>query len=134
MKKVAFVCVGNAFRSQIAEAFLKRLAGDRLCVISGGTRPVSHIDSNAVQVMREKDIDISGNKPKAIQPSALKDFDYVITMGCGEDDICPANFSGKTIDWDLPDPKGKDVEFARRVRDEIEERVRRLLKEMDRNP
>jgi len=134
MRRIAFVCVGNAFRSQVAEAFLKHLAGHRFHVISGGTRPASQIDANAVKVMKEKGIDISGNKPRAISRSTLKGFDYVITMGCGEDDVCPANFSGKTIDWNLPDPKGRDIEFARKVRDEIEERVRRLLEEVDRNP
>jgi len=130
MVKVAFVCVENSFRSQIAAAFARQLGGRDLIVLSGGTRPAAKVHEDAVAVMRERGIDISHETPRTITPAELADCDYVITMGCSADDVCPANFTGKARDWALPDPKGKDLAFARGIRDEIERRVRELLEEI----
>lgn len=130
MTKIAFVCVENAFRSQIAAAFARRFGGKDLVVLSGGTRPAAKVHEDAVALMRERGIDLSRETPRAITPAELADCDYVITMGCSADDVCPADFTGKARDWALPDPKGKGLPFGRHVRDEIERRVRELLKEI----
>ncbi|MCR4405029.1 MAG: arsenate reductase ArsC [Candidatus Acetothermia bacterium] len=132
-KRIIFVCIENACRSQMAAAFARQLArelGLELEVASGGTKPVERVDDRAIQVMREKGIDISGERPRAIDPRELRDFDYIITMGCGAEGVCPAGFTGRTRDWGIPDPKGKSLEFYHAVRDEIEQKVRELIEEV----
>ena len=126
MKTVLFVCVGNAGRSQMAEAFFSRLADGKARAISAGTRPADAVDPKAIDVMREVGIDISGNKPKALTMEMLEQADRVITMGCGVEGVCPASFV-ETEDWQLEDPKGKPIEEVRRIRDEIKTKVLRLL-------
>lgn len=126
MKTVLFVCVGNAGRSQMAEAFFSRLADGKARAISAGTRPADAVDPKAIEVMREAGIDISGNKPKALTMEVLEQANRVITMGCGVEGVCPASFV-ETEDWQLEDPKGKPIEEVRRIRDEIKTKVLRLL-------
>jgi protein-tyrosine-phosphatase len=126
VKTVLFVCVGNAGRSQMAEAFFNQAAGGKAVAISAGTRPASAVDPKAMEVMREVGIDISGNKPKALTMEMLEQADRVVTMGCGVEGVCPASFVD-TEDWQLEDPKGKPIETVRRIRDEIKTRVLRLL-------
>ena len=126
MKTVLFVCVGNAGRSQMAEAFFNQAAGGKARAVSAGTKPASGVDPRTVEVMREVGIDISGNKPKALTMEMLEQADRVITMGCGVEGVCPASFV-QTEDWQLEDPKGKPIEEVRRIRDEIRARVLRLL-------
>lgn len=128
--KVAFVCVENAGRSQMATAFAPRMAGEGVTIISGGTRPAPRVNPTVEKAMREKGIDVSREKPKAIIPEELADADYVITMGCAAGDVCPATFRGDVRDWALADPKGKSLEEVRRIRDEIEGRVRVLMSEI----
>ncbi len=126
---VLFVCVHNAGRSQMAAGLLSKLAGDRVAVRTAGSEPAGQINPVAVQVMSEKGIDLSREQPKLLTTDAVQTADVVITMGCG--DACPI-FPGKRYeDWDLEDPAGKDVETTRRIRDEIELRVRALLDELD---
>jgi arsenate reductase len=126
MKTVLFVCVGNAGRSQMAEAFFNRLAGGKARAVSAGTKPASAVDHKAVEVMREAGIDISRNKPKALTMEMLEQADRVITMGCRAEGVCPASFV-ETEDWQLEDPKGKPIEEVRRIRDEIRARVLSML-------
>jgi arsenate reductase len=130
--KIAFVCIGNAGRSQMAAAFARRLAPRGIAILSGGTRPEAEVNPVVVQAMKERGIDISRERPRAITPRELEDADYVITMGCSAEDICPAAFRGDARDWGLPDPKGKSLEEVRGIRDEIEGRVRALLEEVRR--
>ena len=126
---VLFVCVHNAGRSQMAAGFLNHLAGDRIEVLSAGTEPKERINPGAIEAMAEVGIDISTNQPKVLTESAVKESDYVITMGCG--DTCPY-FPGKTyLDWPLDDPAGKDIEAIRPIRDEIRRKVEELINEMD---
>lgn len=132
-KRIIFVCVENACRSQMAAGFARRLArelGLELEVASAGTKPAERVDQRAVQVMKEKGIDISFERPRAIDPEELRSFDYIITMGCGAEGVCPADFTGRARDWGVEDPKGKSLEIYRRVRDEIEHKVRELIKEV----
>jgi len=123
---VIFVCVGNAGRSQMAEAFFNQAAGGEAMAISAGTRPASAVDPRTIEVMREVGIDISGNKPKALTMEMLEQSDRVVTMGCGVEGVCPASFV-QTEDWRLEDPKGKPIEEVRRIRDEIRAKVLKLL-------
>jgi arsenate reductase len=123
---VLFVCVGNAGRSQMAEAFFNQAARGQARAISAGTRPADAVDLQTIEVMREAGIDISGNKPKALTMEMLEQADRVVTMGCGVEGVCPASFV-ETEDWHLEDPRGKPLEEVRRIRDEIESRVMRLL-------
>ena len=125
---VLFVCVHNAGRSQMAAGFLEHLAGEKVNVYSAGSAPKDSINPVAVEAMREKGIDISGRSPKVLTTESVQASDVVITMGCG--DACPF-FPGKRYeDWVLDDPAGKGIEDVRRIRDEIEARVKSLLQDL----
>jgi arsenate reductase (thioredoxin) len=130
MKKVLFICVHNAGRSQIAEAFFNKLAGGKVVAISAGSKPADNVNPAAIQAMSEAGIDISQKIPRLLTPEMMDGIDRVITMGCGEDTACPASWV-KTEDWELEDPAGKSVSEVRKIRDEIERRVKLLLKELD---
>ena len=126
---VLFVCVHNAGRSQMAAGYLQALAGDRVTVLSAGTQPKDQINPVAVEVMAEEGIDIAGNAPKVLTTESVRDSDYVITMGCGDE--CPF-FPGKTyLDWQLDDPAGQDTQTVRRIRDDIRGRVLALIADID---
>ncbi len=125
---VLFVCVHNAGRSQMAAGFMRELGGDRVEVLSAGSEPKASINPVAVAAMQEVGIDISNQEPKILTTDAVFESDAVITMGCG--DACPI-FPGKRYeDWVLEDPAGQDIEFVRRVRDDIKSRVEALLSEI----
>jgi protein-tyrosine-phosphatase len=125
---VFFVCIHNAGRSQMAAGFLKRLAGDRVEVLSAGSEPASKVNPIAVQAMSEVGIDVSREQPKLLQVAAVKEADVVITMGCG--DACPV-FPGKRYeDWDLTDPAGRPIEQVRVIRDQIKSRVESLVADL----
>jgi arsenate reductase len=112
----------------MAAALLTKLAGDRLEVRSAGSEPGDQVNPAAVEAMAELGIDISAELPKLLETDAVREADAVVTMGCG--DTCPV-FPGKRYeDWELEDPAGKDVETVRRIRDDIEGRVRRLADEL----
>jgi arsenate reductase len=125
---VLFVCVHNAGRSQMAAAFLTHLGGDRVRVRSAGSQPADAVNPAVVEAMREVGIDIAAEIPKILTTDAVQASDVVVTMGCG--DTCPY-FPGKRyLDWELPDPAGQGVRAVRPIRDEIEQRVRGLLAEL----
>jgi arsenate reductase len=128
MKTVLFVCVGNAGRSQMAEAFFNRLADGKARAISAGTMPASAVAPRTVEVMREVGVDISAARPKALTLEMLEQAVRVVTMGCGVEGVCPASFV-ETEDWQLEDPKGKPIEEVRRIRDEIRAKVLQLVEE-----
>jgi arsenate reductase (thioredoxin) len=125
---VLFVCVHNAGRSQMAAAFLERLAGDRVEVLSAGSEPADQVNPAVVAAMAEKGIDLSAQVPRLLQDSAVRKADIVITMGCG--DACPIYPGKRYEDWELDDPAGKDVDGVRPIRDEIERRILQLLAEL----
>ncbi|WP_405615593.1 arsenate reductase ArsC [Streptomyces sp. NBC_01511] len=125
---VLFVCVHNAGRSQMAAAFLTHLAADRVRVRSAGSTPATTVNPSVVAAMAEVGIDVSTEIPKVLTTEAVRASDIVITMGCG--DTCPA-FPGKRyLDWQLPDPAGQGIDAIRPIRDEIEQRIRRLIDEI----
>ena len=127
MKKVLFVCVENAGRSQMAEAFANKYGEGRFIVSSAGNKPAERVNLVVVEAMKEKGIDISMNKPKQLTAQMAMDADLIVTMGCGTQDICPGPFFKPTVDWALEDPKGKPVEKVREIRDDIERRVQKLV-------
>lgn len=122
---VLFLCVHNAGRSQMALGFFQQMAGDRAIAWSGGSEPGSAVNPSAIEAMHERGIDISQEFPKPWTDEIVRAADVVVTMGCG--DSCPLFPGKKYLDWVLEDPAGKSVEDVRRVRDEIETRVRNLL-------
>ncbi|MFE9016815.1 arsenate reductase ArsC [Streptomyces cyaneofuscatus] len=125
---VLFVCVHNAGRSQIAAALLTHLSQGKVEVRSAGSAPADAVNPAAVQAMAEIGIDMSTETPKVLTVDAVQASDVVITMGCG--DTCPV-FPGKTyLDWKLDDPAGHGIEAVRPIRDEIEQRLRSLLAEL----
>jgi arsenate reductase len=130
MATVAFVCVHNAGRSQMAAGFARALAPPGIKVLSGGTDPAKAGNPTVVAVMKERGIDLSGALPHKLTYDEAMSADYFITMGCSPDEACPAGFRGDTRDWKLEDPKGKSIEQVRGIRDDIERRVKALLAEI----
>jgi len=128
-KRIVFICVENARRSQMAEGFANASGQGKLEVYSAGSIPSSQIDPIVIEVMKEKGIDLSSKRPKGLNDLPPIEMDYLITMGCEE--TCPAVLAKKIIVWDIPDPKGKSIDVFREVRDLIENKVRTLLKEIE---
>ena len=131
MKKILFVCVHNSGRSQMAEAFFNHHAGANVNAFSAGTRPASHTDRTVTEVMRELGIDMSQQRPKLLTAQMLESADRVISMGCGMEGACPAAYV-PVEDWQLEDPEGKPIETVRKIRDEIEAKVKQLIEEIQR--
>lgn len=126
--EVLFVCVHNAGRSQMAAALLQRHAGGRVEVRSAGSEPADRLNPVVVEAMAEVGLDISKEHPALLSGDAVHAADVVVTMGCG--DACPV-FPGKRyLDWELEDPAGQPLEVVRRIRDEIDMRVRSLTAEL----
>ena len=126
--EVLFVCVHNAGRSQMAAGLLNKLAEGRVHVRTAGSDPADQINPAAVEAMAEVGVDLSEEFPKPLTDEFVRAADAVITMGCG--DACPLYPGKRYEDWELEDPAGKDLETVRRIRDEIEGRVRVLLGEL----
>ncbi|MGB5156547.1 NAD(P)H-dependent oxidoreductase [Desulfobacterium sp. N47] len=124
-KKILFACRENACRSQMASAFARYFAGDKIDALSGGSAPADTINPIMIEAMHEKGIDMAFRKPKSIDEVVSKEKpDIIITMGCKEE--CPFVPGAKMENWELPDPSGKPIEFMRDVRDEIEKRIMKL--------
>ena len=126
--KIAFVCVENARRSQMAQGFAEVFGGEKVEVYSAGSHPSSQIDPLVIEVMKEKGINLSSKQPKGLNDLPLVEMDYLVTMGCEE--TCPAILAKKIIEWDIPDPKGKSINVFREVRNIIEEKVKKLLEKI----
>src|SRR3990172_3926281 len=127
--KILFVCVEISCRSQMAEGFARyygkemslRAKSEAISVYSAGSRPSGVINPMAVDVMKEKGIDISNQKSKGLDELPEGEFDVLVIMGCGDE--CPTVSTRKRIDWQIKDPKGASIEVFREVRDEIEKKV-----------
>ncbi len=123
--RLLFVCVGNSCRSQMAEAFARALGGDEVDAWSAGSRPLGWITPKTVQVMKERGVDLRGQRSKSLREVPDYDWDVVVAMGCG--DACPSVSARRRLDWDVADPFGGTLEDFRRVRDDVEARVGALL-------
>ena len=116
--KLYFVCIGNAGRSQMAEAFAKQAGHEAR---SAGSRPAAHLDPEAVEAMAELGIDLSGRVPKGITQEDAEWADVIVTMGCG--DACPVLPTQRRLDWELRDPIGLPLDEVRVIRDDIRDRI-----------
>jgi arsenate reductase len=125
MKRVLFVCVENSNRSQVAEAFARRLGGPDVEAWSAGSRPSGTINPKAIRFMDELGMDLRRQSSKSLDAVDGLEFDAVVTMGCG--DACPWVPARRREDWALPDPRDMDDAGYRDVRDEIGRRVQTLL-------
>jgi arsenate reductase (thioredoxin) len=126
--EVLFVCVHNAGRSQMAAGLVKLRAGGKVHVRSAGSTPADEINPAVIEAMSELGVDISDEYPKPLTDEFVRAADVVITMGCG--DACPIYPGKKYADWELDDPAGQDLDTVRRIRDELDERVQRLIAEL----
>jgi arsenate reductase len=127
-KRVLFVCIENAGRSQMAEAFARIYGKDEIEPYSAGSRPSGKINPKAIATMRERNYDLSTHRSKSLDQIPEVEYDAVVTMGCG--DACPYVVGKKREDWSIPDPKDMDAAGVRQVRDLIEAKVRQLLAEL----
>lgn len=126
--KIAFVCVGNAGRSQMATAFAEQERDNRnlnetLEIVTGGINPHDHVHDDVVAILQEKGIDISDRTPRQITTTDVADADYLVTMGCSVADFAPDDWDGAAERWDLDHPSGDDLDSVRAQRDEIQTRV-----------
>ena len=128
MTRVLFVCVQNAGRSQMSKALFERAAAGKHSALSAGTSPAPAVHPEVVDAMREAGIDLSGATPQPLTLELVEWSEVVVTMGCG--DACPFIPGKRYVDWDLPDPAGMDPADVRRLRAEIDERVRTLAEEL----
>jgi protein-tyrosine-phosphatase len=126
--EVLFVCVHNAGRSQMAAGLVELRSEGRVRVRSAGSAPADQIHAAVIVAMDELGVDLRREVPKPLTDDAVRAADVVITMGCG--DACPVYPGKRYEDWELDDPAGQDLETVRRIRDEIDERVTSLVREL----
>jgi protein-tyrosine-phosphatase len=126
-----FVCIENSNRSQMAEGFARTQGQGRVTAFSAGSRPSGQVNPRAIQFMKEKGIELTAQKSKSLDDLPKVDWDYVVTMGCG--DACPFLPARHRLDWDLQDPKHLDDAGFRAVRDRIETLVADLIVEATRS-
>jgi len=129
---VLFLCRQNAGRSQMAQAFLERLAPEH-SPVSGGSSPAAAIHPTVVEAMREVGIDLAGRKPRKVDAEMRAQADIVISMGCDDPAVC--DYPGRKVeDWAIPDPSGKPIDEVRRIRDLLRERVEGLARRLRSTP
>ncbi len=124
---ILFVCVENAGRSQMAEAFFRKFTENRFNVISAGTTPSKELNPIVVQVMKEIGIDMNSQNPKMLSESMISNSFKTVNMGCMDKESCPGLFVKDVIDWNIPDPKEKTIEQIREIRDQIKSEVLNLI-------
>ena len=128
MAHVLFVCLHNAGRSQMSRALFERAAGGRHTADSAGTAPADHVHPEVVTAMEELGVDIADRVPRRLTPELAEQADVVVTMGCGDE--CPYIPGKRYVEWELPDPKGRDIETVRAIRDDIAARVEQLARSL----
>jgi len=131
MKKILFVCVENAGRSQMAEAFFKKFMPKGFEVISAGTKPSDKVNPIVLQAMNEIGIDMKNQTPKTISQQIISESEKTVNMGCIDQESCPALFLKDVLDWQIPDPKGKSIEQVREIRDQIKSKVMDLIQSLE---
>ena len=127
-KKILFVCVENSCRSQMSEGMARLIGSDVFEPYSSGSKPSGKVNPMAIEALKEKGIDTSKHYSKGLDELPKLEWDYVITMGCG--DACPMLPAKNRLDWDLADPKNKPIEEFRKTRDDIESRLRALINDI----
>lgn len=137
MDRIAFVCVGNAGRSQMATAFAEQERTERgldIDIVTGGTDPADRVHEAVIDSMREAGLDLGDRTPREITPEDIEDADYVVTMGCSVDEFRPSDWNGESQQWNLEHPGGDSVDAVRAQRDEIERRVTTFFNELEATP
>ena len=129
MKSVLFVCVLNSFRSQMAEGFAKRFGSEKVEAYSAGSQPSGVVNPKAIEAMKEIGIDISSHASKGFDQLPKKEWDAIVTMGCG--DACPFLPAKQRLDWEIPEPRNMPKEEFVQVREDIRRRVLELLDTFD---
>src|SRR5256712_5670921 len=127
-KRVLFVCVENSCRSQIAEAFARMHGAGAVEPYSAGSKPSGQVNPKAIASMRELGYDLSRHRSKALSEISTGEYDVAVTMGCG--DACPNVRAKQREEWNIPDPKTLPTEEFRKVRNQIEQQVKALLKKL----
>jgi len=127
MKKILFVCVENAGRSQMAEAFFRKHAPKGYEAVSGGTEPKGYVNPLAIQAMNEVGIDMSKQEAKGITEEMIRTSKKAVNMGCMDKEMCPTAMVPKMIEWNIEDPKDKPIEKVREIRDQIEKKVKDFI-------
>ena len=130
-KNILFVCVENAGRSQMAEAFFKKYAKNSFNVISAGTCPSPNLDPVVVSAMNEIGIDLKNQQPQLLSTSMIKNSNKTVNMGCMDEESCPSLFVKGVDDWNMDDPKGKSLDDVRKIRDQIKHSVLNLLNSLE---
>ena len=131
MENVLFVCVENAGRSQMAEAFFRKYAPAKYNVISAGTTPSSQLNPVVVEVMKEVGIDMTQQSPKTLSDEMIENSSKTVNMGCMDKESCPALFVKDVLDWNISDPKEKSIDDVREIRDQILKEVLYLVKSLE---
>jgi arsenate reductase (thioredoxin) len=129
MTNVLFVCIQNAGRSQIAQTLFDQTADGRHQARSAGSRPAAHVHPEVVEAMAELGIDLSDKVPHKLDQADMQWADVVVTMGCGDE--CPYIPGKRYIDWQLDDPAGQPLDQVRRIREEIDVRIKALITELE---
>ncbi len=127
-KNILFVCVENSCRSQMAEAFAKIHGAEKINVFSSGSNPSGIVNPKAIESMRALGYDLNPHASKSLQEIPQIEYDVVVTMGCGDE--CPIVRGKIREDWQIPDPKNMSLDEFRKVRDEIEKKVKHLLSQL----
>ncbi|HEY5735093.1 MAG TPA: arsenate reductase ArsC [Nitrosopumilus sp.] len=130
-ENILFVCVENAGRSQMAEAFFRKFASNRFNVSSAGTTPSSQLNPVVIQVMKEIGIDMESQKPKLLSDNMINDSFKTINMGCMDRESCPSLFVKDILDWNISDPKEKSLDEVREIRDKIKSEVINLIQSLE---
>jgi arsenate reductase len=128
--KILFVCVGNACRSQMAEAWANHLGKGRVQALSAGTHPYGMVVEDTCEVMREKGVSVEGQWSKGLRDVAVAEMDVVVNMGREIEFPLPEAFNGCVLEWNIPDPFARGLESFRNVRDVIERLVFGLLADL----
>jgi len=128
MKKILFICVENSCRSQMAEGLALHMGEGIVEPYSAGSKPSGTVNPDAIKVMQEIGIGITNQKSKSFADLSIREFDYAITLGC--QDICPFVPAHKHIEWNIPDPKGRSLDFFRKVRIQLGKKIEKLIKEI----
>ena len=130
-KTILFVCVENAGRSQMAEGFFNKYAPKGYRAVSAGTKPAGQVNPLAVQAMKEAGIDIGRQRSKIITDDMIRGSTKAVNMGCMDRSDCPLLFLNNPVDWGVEDPMGRPIEEVRKIRDEIERRVKELAENLE---
>ena len=130
-QNILFVCVENAGRSQMAEAFFRKFTPKDIHVSSAGTTPSSHLNPIVIQVMKEIGIDMVNQQPKILSNSMIENSSKTVNMGCMDKESCPLLFVKDVLNWNIPDPKEKPLNEVREIRDKIKSEVLNLIKTIE---